>query len=241
MAAPLVAVGSVLRALGDLVVPEICAGCALPGADPLCDRCARCFAGYPRPGPASAAARLPVLRAAADYRGPVRAAILAYKEQGVRVLAPPLGQSLSVAVAAVLGASQWSGGPVLLVPAPSSPRAQRERGFAPVALLAAEAVRVLCAAGVEVEQAAVLRQRRRVRDQAGLSTRARAMNLAGALEMCPQASVRDRALVLVDDVVTTGSTLVEAARVLTAAGGQVLGAAAVAATPRSGHPGHRRA
>ncbi|MES9535697.1 phosphoribosyltransferase family protein, partial [Actinomadura sp. NPDC000600] len=74
------------------------------------------------------------------------------------------------------------------------------------------------------------RQRGRVADQAGLSAKERAANLKGAVEV--RADVAGRRLVLVDDVVTTGASLAEAARALRAAGGEVTAAAAIAATPR---------
>ena len=68
-----------------------------------------------------------------------------------------------------------------------------------------------------------------VRDQAGLTSGQRARNLQGALRAVPAAPCR---VLLVDDVVTTGATLVEAARALVAQGHQVVGAAVLGATSR---------
>jgi predicted amidophosphoribosyltransferase len=69
-----------------------------------------------------------------------------------------------------------------------------------------------------------------VRDSAGLDIAARAANLAGAMRADgPRGSPR---AVLVDDIVTTGATLLEAARALRAAGWTVPGAVVVAATAR---------
>jgi predicted amidophosphoribosyltransferase len=75
-----------------------------------------------------------------------------------------------------------------------------------------------------------LTQGRRVADQAGLGAAARQQNLAGAFRL--RRPISTGAAVLVDDLVTTGSSLAEAARVLREAGIPVLGAATVAATVR---------
>jgi predicted amidophosphoribosyltransferase len=71
---------------------------------------------------------------------------------------------------------------------------------------------------------------RRVRDSAGLDAAQRRTNLAGRYRARPGAP--GARLVLVDDVVTSGATLTEAARALRAAGEHLVLAAVVAATPR---------
>ncbi|KJY25776.1 phosphoribosyltransferase family protein, partial [Streptomyces katrae] len=76
-----------------------------------------------------------------------------------------------------------------------------------------------------------LRLRRQVADQAGLGARQRWENLAGALEVRPGGTrmAAGARIVVVDDVVTTGATLEEAARALRAAGLWADAAAVVAA------------
>jgi hypothetical protein len=66
---------------------------------------------------------------------------------------------------------------------------------------------------------AVLRQRRAVADQSGLNSRERLENLAGALELVPGGAglLREGPVVLVDDLMTTGASLREAARAVRAA------------------------
>lgn len=85
---------------------------------------------------------------------------------------------------------------------------------------------------------APLRQRRRVVDQAGLGAPARAANLAGALQVAPalEGRLHGRRLVVVDDVVTTGASIIETVRALSRAGAVVVGAVTVAATPRHRPP-----
>jgi predicted amidophosphoribosyltransferase len=172
--------------------------------------------------------------AAGPYRGPVRPAVLAFKERGRAELARPLGAALALAVAAVSSAVPGRG-PVVLVPVPSSRAALRTRGRDHVRELTGCAVTELRAAGLPATGSRLLRRRGRVRDSAGLSAVQRRANIAGTFELAG-AVPRGALLVLVDDVVSSGATLTEAAAVLGAAtrpdDPPVL-AAVVAATPRT--------
>ncbi|TYP89900.1 ComF family protein [Blastococcus xanthinilyticus] len=231
--------GALLRevgaALADLVLPRTCAGCGRPGAV-LCPRCARCLAA-PRPAqPRRFPDGFPPTVAAGAYAGPVRPAVNAFKEQGRAELATPLGAALALAVAAVrLGAGDRSR-PVLLVPVPTSPAAVRDRGRDHVRELTGRAVGELRAAGLPAAECRALRRQGRVRDSAGLSAPERRANLAGTFALDARRRPAGALLVLVDDVVTSGATLSEAASVLAAGRGPhelpVL-AAVVAATPRA--------
>ena len=213
--------GGVLADLLDLVLPRDCAGCRAPGRV-LCEACRGELTGLPfRHAPTPAPPGLPPVVAAASYGGVVRALLLAHKERGRTTLVGPLGALLAAAVAAY-------GPGVVLVPVPSSPLAVRARGHDHARRLAAAAGR---RAGLR--SAPLLRAARAVADQSGLDAAERSENLRGAL--LAGRAARGRAVVVVDDVVTTGATLVEAARALTAGGAHVRGAAVVAATRRH-HP-----
>ncbi|CCG04929.1 ComF family protein [Blastococcus saxobsidens] len=232
----------VLAALADLVLPRTCAGCGVPGAM-LCPRCAPLLAAPRLAEPRRFPAGFPPTVAAGAYAGPVRPAINAFKEQGRAELAAPLGAALALAVAAVrLGAGAPSRPPVVLVPVPTSPAAVRARGRDHVRELTARAIAELRAAGVPATGCRALRRRGRIRDSAALSASQRRANLAGTFALDARRRPAGALLVLVDDVVTTGATLTEAASVLAAGlppGGFPVLAAVVAATPRS--PGAPRA
>jgi predicted amidophosphoribosyltransferase len=204
----------VLADLLDLVLPRDCAGCALPGRT-LCARCAAAVSAAPL-GHLPPPAGVPALVAAAAYDGVVRSLLLAHKERGRLALAGPLGRALA-------GAAVVHGAGAVLVPVPSSRASVRARGHDHARRLAAVAGRRL-----GVRTAPVLVQSRHVDDQAGLDAAARSTNLAGALVARRRLDGLD--VVVVDDVVTTGATLAEAARALSAAGASVRGAAVVAAT-----------
>ncbi|MFD8634835.1 ComF family protein [Streptomyces sp. NPDC059533] len=230
--------------LAGLVLPDDCAGCGAARVL-LCARCREALsgagAGLVRPSPAPEG--LPVVHAAAVYEGPVRAVLLAHKERGALPLAGALGRALAAAVLAGgagpgAGSGEASGeeGELVLVPVPSARRRVRARGQDPARRIALAAAGRLRRAGVPARVAPVLRLRRSVADQAGLGAGQRRENLAGALEVRRDGvrAVAGAAVVLVDDLVTTGATLAEAARALRAAGPGVTGgvprAAVVAAT-----------
>lgn len=223
-----------LHALLDLVVPSCCPGCELPGPLPAgcCAACADSLdvapvAVLPCPAPAG----LPTVYAVTAYAGAPRALVLAHKERGRGGLAGVLGGALAAAAAATLDRAGVSGQPVVLVPVPSTRAARRARGRDPLGELCRVAVRNLRRAGLPTRIEPVLRHVRGVRDQAGLSAAARADNLAGAFAA---AGFAGGPVVVLDDVMTTGATLAEAARALRAAGALVHGAAVVAATRRTG-------
>ena len=203
-----------LDAVGELVLPHACAGCRRAGAV-LCAACRP--GGPPRP---SLVGGLTVF-AAGDYRGGLRAALIAYKERGRTELARPLGALLA---ASVLRAGDHTA-PACLVPVPSAARARRARGGDHVLRLARVASR---ASGMPVSRA--LRLDHEVLDSAGLGRAERAANLAGAFGAIQGPD--GRRPVVVDDIVTTGATLREAARALESAGWPEPVAAVVAATPR---------
>jgi len=223
---------SLTDAWTDLVLGGECVGCARPGR-PLCAVCGARLPERPALVEPSRAGALPVV-AAATYGGAVRAMVVGWKERGLRGLGDPLGELLAGAVALALGPS----GPasVVLVPVPSRPSSVRTRGLDTTAVLVARAARELRRAGVEARGVPLLRLRRAVADQAGLDAGERAGNLAGAMACHPGrlarvASGRPQVLVC-DDVVTSGATLREAARALTASGLPPSAAAVVAATTR---------
>jgi predicted amidophosphoribosyltransferase len=108
----------------------------------------------------------------------------------------------------------------VIVPIPTSRAAFRRRGYRVVELVAARA-------GLRVER--LLIHTRRTADQRGLDHASRRHNVAGSLRSRDAAGLR---VLVLDDVVTTGATLAEAARALRAAGAEVVGGVTIAATPR---------
>jgi predicted amidophosphoribosyltransferase len=207
-------VGTMLSALADLVLPRRCAGCGTPGRA----LCGCCVPSWP---PALVGRSALPIAAAGPYEAGLRRAVLAYKERGRRDLTPALAALLAAAAVLVTRPG------VVLVPVPSARAASRRRGGDHVRRLARYA-----AIPLGVRAVAALDLVRRVQDSVGLGGHARSVNLADAMRARPPTA--GAVAVVVDDIVTSGATLGEAARALRAAGWDVAGAAVVAATPRTG-------
>lgn len=121
----------------------------------------------------------------------------------------------------------------LLVPVPATRRSRRRRGTWLVGDLARDAATLLRRhVGVDASVAALVRLRRQTADQRGLGLVERARNTRGAFVARP--AVGERAVVIVDDVVTTGATMQAVAAALVEAGWNVRGGVAALATPPPG-------
>lgn len=213
-----------LAELIDLVLPSSCICCQRSG--PLW--CAACRpASIPE---LAATATGPAICAAGEYDAELRSALIAYKERGHRALAEPLSAYLGDAVD-VLSRQVGTAAPgrprPVLVPVPSRRSAARQRGGDHVLRLAR-----LVARHSQLPLCSALSVSSGVADSAGLSTAARAANLAHRMRAARPPGRGPLGAVIVDDIVTTGTTLAEAERALTEAGWQVLGAAVVGATRR---------
>lgn len=225
-------------AAADLLLGRTCAGCGRAG--PLvCRECRAWLDGYgprvvrPQPAPPG----LPMTVASAPYVGPVRGVVHRYKEASALALAGLMADRLVVSVLGLLHRCSedglWCPGPVVLVPAPSRREAVLRRGSDVTARFGALAARRLRATtGLPVTSRRLVAMARGTVDQAGLGADARQANLSGHLVVRPRTTGGGAAVVLVDDVITTGATMVELARVLRTRGVRVLGAATIAATPR---------
>ncbi len=184
-----------------------CAACGSPLASPIdgCV-CAACWAGIePAPRVAWPPGIITVAAAGGDYGGSLRRIVHAFKYDGRRSLARPLGTLMRAqGQTTLLGA-------VCVVPVPLHPWRRWRRGFNQAADLA-------LTLGLPVLP--ILWRRRVTAIQAGLTATERRRNVRNAFGVSPLAgqrqreSVRDAVVVLVDDVRTTGATLHACAEVL---------------------------
>jgi predicted amidophosphoribosyltransferase len=208
----------------DLVLPLECGGCAAPSTR-WCEACAQELAVGPD-APRVVSPRIdpgvPVL-ALGRYAGARRQAIVAMKDRGRTDLIAPLAQALALGVHRLLG---WGllDGPLTIVPAPTRSWAARRRGGDPVTRIA-----TLATAGhPHITVVRALRMKALARDSAGLNSAARERNVAGRVLLTSRRVPSGAEVLLVDDIVTTGSTARESVRVLQSAEARVSAVLALA-------------
>ncbi len=229
-------------------VTGLCPGCllALPGAlRPRCMRCAQPLTEHGGPldrSPAQAAPSAPATRttpgcahctsqlwfidqtlAAADYAAPLDRVIIALKFGRQLPLARPLGELLGVCWRGALAPAPLD----CLVPVPLSELRLAQRGFNQ-SLELARAMRAGSAPHLPIHRG-VLRRQRNTTAQTNLALHERQANVRGAFVTTQR--LDGWRIGLIDDVMTTGNTLNEAARALKDAGAQCVVALVVARTP----------
>ena len=228
--------GRVLGGLMDLICPPRCLLCDqfTTDADPSeRDWCPECADGF-KPIPSSYCAvcgepfktdlgtvhtcaacrkKRPVYDqalAAGMYEDRLRQAIHALKYNGRTELAPALAAYMADHLAAPFYPNQSD----LILPVPLHKNRLRTRGFNQALLLA----RALYPRDRERIRADVLRRQVDTTPQVQLKGEQRRKNVRGAFAVSIPEAVRNRSILLVDDVYTTGATVSECARVLKKAG-----------------------
>ncbi len=211
-----------------VLLPVRCTGCSVPDRS-VCTACARSLAPHVRTRTVAGIS----VSSALEYDGVPRAVLLAYKDAGrvdaasalaVALRAAVAGAGVGVGAGAPVGSRAGRGDRVVPVLIPSTRAAWRRRGYHPTGMVLSRS-RLL-----DPPLWRALRLTRQTADQAGLSSSDRERNREGSI--VASGRLAGRRCLIVDDIVTTGATLAEAARAITAVGGVVAGAATIAQTPR---------
>jgi len=225
---------SVVRQILDLVYPPLCYGCdgtapsggfcapcsslIRPPEENACHTCGHPFATFGgsahvcgrclRKPPAFRSARACTLFGSRDASSPLRTALHRYKYGREVALAPFLSRLLAT------GNDDRAARHDMIIPVPLHIDRLRWRGFNQALLLARDLARVRA---IPIE-ARVLCRRRATAPQVDLDEHARRSNVAGAFTVACRDRVAGTRILLVDDVLTTGSTVDECSRALRRAG-----------------------
>jgi ComF family protein len=197
--------------------PPWCAMCGLPfphpmGENAVCADCARDRPSWDR------------ARAVLRYDKHSRGLVLALKHGDHTHLARALGGWMRRAGAEVLDGAD------LILPVPLHWTRLFARRYNQAGLLA-QAIR---AAGGPPVAPDWLVRRRRTPSQGRLGAAARTRNVRGAFVLRPGRSIRGKRVVIIDDVLTTGATVEECARVLRRSGAEFVGVLTLARALRAG-------
>ena len=179
----------------------------------LCENCRQVLTPSPH-----GFQRGPIVGRAATYHSTeVSKLLVSFKDLGQSALISDLNKLIAPLVAELAAFSEN----VYLVPAPSRVENFARRGFTPSLVLA----RALSNQAVNTRVLNALMLAKHVKDQVGLSSSERHANLAGSMSL--NQKVAGKPCFVVDDICTTGATLIEAWRALSVAGANVLGALVV--------------
>ena len=168
----------------------------------------------------------------AFYQEAMRNAIHALKYDRMHPAARRMGRMLAQAIETLAAEAPAE---MLVVPIPLHRSRQSERGFNQARLLAVHAVRALRLSHPDwhlTMAPAALMRLRATESQASLTLRERRLNVRGAFSVADQAAVKDRHILLIDDILTTGATARAAALALKRAGAATVWVATLARARR---------
>ena len=160
------------------------------------------------------------------YLGVLRDLIHLLKYQRIRSAAPRLARLLGEAVRGIQAQE-----PLLVVPVPLWPGKRHARGFNQAEDIARSFWRSTSSNGIQLCTTLLVRTRETA-SQTGLTRRQRQSNLRGAFAVVKPELVHGKSVLLIDDVMTTGATAAECARVLLRAGAKQVDVATVARATR---------
>jgi ComF family protein len=203
----------ILNAILDVIFPINCISCGKRGAD----FCLKCFSGCPPAERESAKWIFPLY----DYRHPlVKKAVWLLKYKRKKRLANIFAEAMHERILeelSDLGIIENFYDPIL-IPIPLAPKRQRERGFNQAELICEKLIELDKNVNFKLKKNILIKPKD-TEHQARIKDRQKRLkNLTGSFTVRNPQFVKDKNLILIDDVSTTGATLNEARKTLKQAG-----------------------
>lgn len=216
---------TVIKGILELLFPPKCILCGAILEKGELDLCKACRIDAPEyPGEKKKYSYIDSHTALWYYEGYARRSILRYKFRNRRSYAVGYGRLLAMKLQ-----ERHPDGVDILTWVPVSARRKRSRGYDQVELLADAVGQEL-----SMKPEPLLKKVRHNRAQSGIRGDAqRRANVLGAYELTDPAAVAGKTILLLDDVITTGATAGECARVLLTAGAEKIHFGAIAVAPSS--------
>ena len=214
---------SAVKNLAELIFPSRCIGCSQLGIS-ICSSCRSSWHPHIYLREVNVLGSNYPIVSAVQYSPVASRVLLSAKESNIsaadKLLTDAISHSLKYFV------KRFGGDTLILIPSRKSAMRKRGRNF--LSDITNEVSRT-SALSVEVCKVQLLTHSRSVQDQSALNSKQRLANISGALEVPSKASSNKNdgnigALIIVDDLITTGATLAEAIRALRTAGFEVKGA-----------------
>lgn len=210
----------------NIIFPAKCIVCGKNGAD----LCLACLSDAPGAERESASWIFPLY----DYRHPaIKKSLWLLKYKGKKRLANIFAESIYGKILEELSELSVMENFVepILIPIPLSPKRYRERGFNQVELICRELIKLNAlhhGADFKLENNILIKPKETEHQARIKDRRARLKNLSGSFAIKNEEKIKNRNIILVDDITTTGATLSEARKILKKSGAKKIIAFTVA-------------
>jgi len=202
-----------LNTILDMIFPKTCISCGTPGLD----LCLKCLIDSPPAERECAKWIFPLY----DYRHPaIKKSIHLLKYKGRKGLASIFAEVMYGRIIEELSdlSVMENFKDAILLPIPLSPARRRERGFNQAELICKELVKIDGELNFTFEKDVLIKPKDTIH-QAHVENRTeRLKNIIGSFVVKNENKIKNKNIILIDDVITTGATLSEAKKVLQKSG-----------------------
>ena len=196
-----------IHSLKELIYPNICLSCGKTGAK-ICHNCSKYWLAKPN----KSKIENNYLFFVATYDESTSPIILAAKESGSREAVKLIARSIACSISFAISNLDISK-PINLITIPSQLSAIRKRGRDHIKDLVLEVIIQLDLQNIDAIYLPILKPRKKIKDQSNLNGLQRKENMSHAF-IAKSSPISQSAVILIDDLVTTGASVQEGVRAL---------------------------